>query len=136
MTHPSIIHESYLGHDPNFTGIHEAYEYRTTEGWWVIDACYSDPTFGEWLINDPPDWWISEHRGNLDQRSDECHTILIKDIKYLTRFRLRWYSEKEYMKSGEDRFSAKYHLSNFFPNWGWWPKGQDYVELDNVTLLA
>jgi hypothetical protein len=105
-----------------FSGITEAYDYQTTEGWWVIYATYPSREFIEWMMDFPFDIWCStvEHAEINDKQYDWDVTILIKDPAAYLHFRTRWHTEQEYMICRDDhnRHSAEYFFQDCMPN-GW-----------------
>jgi hypothetical protein len=92
-----------------FTGITEAYDYQTTEGWWAIYASFPSQEYIDWLLDFKPDVWLEEV--NFPNKQSHSHTILIKDPKRYMLFKLRWYSEAEYMICRKNcDHSASFHL--------------------------
>ena len=65
-----------------FSGITEAYDYQTPEGWWVIYVTFPDEIFRVWLEDFPYDCCVSEVSDKI--KYDWDFTILIKDpVAYL-----------------------------------------------------
>lgn len=76
--------------------IREAYDYLTSEGWWVVSATYPTEELVPWLLTIEPDLWVSEY--DPAHKKDWDHTILFKDPRKMALFRLRWYEEHCYVK--------------------------------------
>lgn len=109
-----------------FSGIKEAYDYQTVEGWWVIMVTYPEPCFAEWMKDFKYDIWcstVSDYaftQSPRKQNSDWDYTILIKDPAAYLHFRSRWFSEAEYMicRNSHDLYTAEHHFLECMPD-GW-----------------
>src|SRR3990170_7857501 len=77
-----------------FSGITEAYDYQTPEGWWVIYVTFPDEIFRVWLEDFPYDCCVSEVSDKI--KYDWDFTILIKDPVAYLHFKSRWQTDYEY----------------------------------------
>jgi len=120
-----------------FSGIREAYDYQTTEGWWLIDVTFPEDNFLEWLQDFPYDVCSSEFNENY--QIDWQLTILIKDPAAYLHLKSTWATEREYSvwrSSGtelrHEEQPARFHFYALEPTyWG----SEDWVDSEIRTSI-
>jgi hypothetical protein len=101
---PYVVHETHLGHDPRFTGIGCAHDYQVDDGWVIdIDCGEYNESVIEWLLEFQPDLWVSQIPEYYDSSQKEIqiashsHLVFVRDPARYMHFKMRWYSEYEYV---------------------------------------